>query len=56
LDGVFPPRSPTGPDGPEWTVEPAFPNLELTDTLVIASTPANDRIYAGSRNGLVLAR
>jgi len=55
LDGVFPPRAPNDPEGPDWTIVPAFPNLELTDTLAIASTPTDDRIYVGSRNGLVVS-
>ncbi|HSN83660.1 MAG TPA: PQQ-dependent sugar dehydrogenase, partial [Polyangiales bacterium] len=33
---------------------PAFTNIALTDTLVIASAPNDDRIYVGSRNGLVV--
>jgi uncharacterized repeat protein (TIGR03806 family) len=55
LGGVFPSRTPTGDAVSQWSVEPAFPSLELTDTLVIASNPSNDRLYVGSRNGLVVS-
>lgn len=55
LDGVFPTRTPSGPGSSDWTIVPAFPNLELTDTLVISSNPDNNRIYVGSRNGLIVS-
>ncbi len=55
LDGVFPTRTPSFPGSSVWEIVPAFPNLDLTDTLVIAANPANDRIYVGSRNGLVVS-
>jgi uncharacterized repeat protein (TIGR03806 family) len=55
LNGVFPPRTPNWPGSSEWTVVAAFPNLDLTDTLVIASNPADDRLYVGSREGLIVS-
>ncbi|HSN85087.1 MAG TPA: PQQ-dependent sugar dehydrogenase [Polyangiales bacterium] len=55
LDGVLPPRTPNWPGSSDWTIVPAFPNLDLTDTLVIAANPGNDRIYVGSREGLIVS-
>lgn len=55
LNGVLPSRTPSGPGSSEWDVEPAFPNITLTDTLVVTAAPTGDRIYAGSRNGLVVS-
>jgi len=55
LDGVFPTRTPNWPGSSQWTVGAAFPNLDLTDTLVIASNPADDRVYVGSREGLIVS-
>lgn len=55
LDGALPPRAPNFPGSANWTVVPAFPNLDLIDTLVIASNPSDDRIYVGSREGLVVS-
>ena len=55
LDGVFPTRTPSGPGSSDWTIVPAFPNLELSDTLVISSNPTVDRLYVGSRNGLIVS-
>jgi hypothetical protein len=55
LDGVLPPRTPNWPGSSQWTVVPAFPNLDLTDTLVVASNPSNDWIYVGSRDGLIVS-
>ncbi|MGB8224857.1 MAG: PQQ-dependent sugar dehydrogenase [Polyangiales bacterium] len=55
LDGVFPPRTPNWPGSSQWSVGAAFPNLALNDTLAIASNPADDRIYVGSRDGLIVS-
>ena len=55
LDGVFPTKTPNRPGGSEWTVSAAFPNLNLADTLVITSNPADDRIYVASRDGLIVS-
>ena len=55
LDGVFPSRTPHWPGGSQWTVSAAFPNIDLTDTLAIASNPANNRLYVGSRDGLIVS-
>ncbi len=55
LDGVLPPRTPNSPGSSQWTIVPAFPNLNLASTLVIASNPGDDRVYVGSQDGLVVA-
>jgi len=55
LDGVLPPRTPNEPGGSMWTIGEAFPSLNLTDTLVIAANPSNDRLYVGSRDGLIVS-
>jgi hypothetical protein len=34
-------------------VVPAFPNLTLPDPLVIAMSPADTRLYVGSRDGQI---
>ncbi|MGB5810943.1 MAG: PQQ-dependent sugar dehydrogenase, partial [Polyangiales bacterium] len=53
LDGVLPARSPSSPASTDWRVADAFPALELSDTVVIASNPATDLLYVGSRDGLI---
>lgn len=56
LDGVFPTRAPQGSLG--WTVTPAFPDLAptvLPTALVIASNPADDRVYVGSLDGQIIS-
>ncbi|MGB5522898.1 MAG: DUF4215 domain-containing protein [Polyangiales bacterium] len=55
LDSVFPSTTPIAPGTGEWTIVPAFPNLALSNTLAIASNPADDRIYVSSQDGLVVA-
>ncbi len=55
FDGAFPSETPRTPQSANWMVVPAFPNLSLTQTLVIAPNPADDRIYVGSRDGLIVA-
>ena len=55
LNGAFPSRTPSGPGSSDWDVTPAFPSITLTDTLVVTSAPTGSRIYAGSRNGLVVS-
>jgi uncharacterized repeat protein (TIGR03806 family) len=55
LDGVFPPRTPNSPGSSTWAVTQAFANLNLGDALVISPNPnpTNDRLYVGTRDGLV---
>lgn len=55
FNGVFPPREPRWPGSVDWDVVPAFPNLNLSDTLVIVSNPADGRMYVGSRAGLLVS-
>jgi len=55
LSGVFPRRAPRDPASVQWEVVPAFPNLVLPDPLVIATNPANTRLYVGSRDGRVVS-
>jgi len=55
LDGTLPPRTPNSPGSSQWTTVPAFPNLGVTNTIVISSNPGDDRIYVGSQDGLVVA-
>lgn len=55
LDGALPPRTPNAPGSGQWATVPAFPNLNLADTLVIARSPADDRMYVGSQAGVVVA-
>ena len=56
LNGVMPPRTPADPASSQWDVTTAFPNLPaLNTTLVIASTPANNRLYVASRGGSIVS-
>ncbi len=55
LDGVLPPRTPNGPASSTWTIEEAFPALNLANTLVITANPSDDRLYVGSRDGLIVS-
>ncbi|MDH3845549.1 MAG: PQQ-dependent sugar dehydrogenase, partial [Myxococcales bacterium] len=55
LDGALPPRTPNSPGSSQWTTVPAFPNLDVTNTIVISSNPGDDRIYVGSQDGLIVA-
>jgi uncharacterized repeat protein (TIGR03806 family) len=55
LNGVFPPRAPRDPASAQWDVVPAFPNLTLPDPLVIATSPADTRLYVGSRDGQIVS-
>ena len=55
FDAVFPTRTPLDPATAQWDVVPAFPNLTLDQPLVIATSPADDRLYVGSRDGHVVA-
>jgi uncharacterized repeat protein (TIGR03806 family) len=55
FDGAFPSTTPYAPGSGQWATVPAFPNLDLTNTLVIASNPADNRMYVGSREGVVVA-
>ncbi|RKT47467.1 glucose/sorbosone dehydrogenase [Thiocapsa rosea] len=56
IDGVFPPLTPGS--GSTYRVAPAFPNISQPNTLVVAPNPADrtpglDRLYVGSRAGIV---
>lgn len=51
LDGVLPSTTPQS--GDRWMVEDAFPNIDFTNTLVIASNPGDARLYVGTRDGLI---
>jgi uncharacterized repeat protein (TIGR03806 family) len=53
FDGVLPDRTPNSPTSSTWQVVPAFPNLLFDETTVIAASPASDRLYVGSRDGVV---
>ena len=53
LDGVFPVSTPNSAASATWSVTQAFPSLDLGDTLVISPNPANDKLYVGTRDGLV---
>lgn len=55
LNGVFPARAPRDPASAQWDVVPAFPSLSLPDPLVIATSPADERLYVGSRDGQIVA-
>ncbi|HSN82181.1 MAG TPA: PQQ-dependent sugar dehydrogenase, partial [Polyangiales bacterium] len=55
LDGALPPRTPGSLGDSQWTTVTAFPNLGITNTIVIASNPGDNRIYVGSQDGLVIA-
>jgi uncharacterized repeat protein (TIGR03806 family) len=51
LNGVLPSRTPTGVA--RWTVRPAFPALTFDDTTVIRPAPNSNRLYVGSREGVI---
>ncbi|MEM7434212.1 MAG: PQQ-dependent sugar dehydrogenase [Myxococcota bacterium] len=53
LDGVLPERSPTSPASAGWQTADAFPAVEFSGTVVIASNPAQDLLYVGSRDGVI---
>ena len=55
LNGIFPTLTPRDPATAQWAVVPAFPNLSLTDPLVIIPNPADDRLYVGSREGQIVS-
>jgi uncharacterized repeat protein (TIGR03806 family) len=55
FNGVFPTRTPRDPATAQWEVVPAFPNLALSQPLVIATSPADQRLYVGSRDGRIVA-
>ena len=56
LNGVMPPRTPQDPGSSQWDIATAFPNLPaLPETLVMASTPSNNRLYVGSRAGSIVS-
>ncbi len=60
LDGALPKMTPQ-PDGSGssggsgWKVVDAFPNLKLPQTLMIASNPSDNRLYVGSRKGVIVS-
>ena len=53
FDGIFPTSTPNSLDSAAWDVVPAFPGLNLGNTLVISSNSSVDRIYAGTREGVI---
>ncbi|HEX2485776.1 MAG TPA: PQQ-dependent sugar dehydrogenase, partial [Myxococcota bacterium] len=55
MNGVFPTTTPRDPASAQWDVVPAFPNISLTDPLVIVTNPANNRLYVGSREGVIVS-
>jgi uncharacterized repeat protein (TIGR03806 family) len=55
LNGAFPARAPRDPANAQWDVVPAFPNLAIPDALVIATSPADERLYVGSRDGRIVS-
>jgi uncharacterized repeat protein (TIGR03806 family) len=55
LNGVFPPRTPLAPGSSPWQVAEAFPDLPITNALVIVPNPADDRLYVGSIDGVIVS-
>jgi len=55
LNGVLPPHTPHDPANVQWDIVPAFPNIALTDPLVIVTNPADNRLYVGSREGNIVS-
>jgi mono/diheme cytochrome c family protein len=55
LDGALPPRAPLAPGGVQWKVVDAFPDLPVTNALVIAHNPADDRLYVGTQAGTLVS-
>jgi uncharacterized repeat protein (TIGR03806 family) len=55
LNGALPSRTPNSPGSSSWTTVPAFPLLDVTNTIVISSNPGDDRLYVGSQDGLIVA-
>ena len=55
LNGVMPSRTPQSPGSSNWTVVDAFPDLVLPNTLVIEPNPSNNRLYVGSRSGVIVS-
>jgi hypothetical protein len=55
LDGALPPRAPLAPSGARWRVVDAFPDLPITNALVIAHNPSDDRLYVGSQAGALVS-
>jgi uncharacterized repeat protein (TIGR03806 family) len=53
LNGVFPETTPRA--GGAWAVADAFPRVDVTDTTVIVPNPRDNRLYVGSRDGLIVS-
>ncbi|MGH0034638.1 MAG: PQQ-dependent sugar dehydrogenase [Myxococcota bacterium] len=53
FDGALPTRTPNSPTSSSWQVVPAFPNLLFDETTVITASPSSNRLYVGSRDGVV---
>ncbi|WP_040733886.1 putative Ig domain-containing protein, partial [Thiocapsa marina] len=51
VNGAFPSTTPTA--GNDWHVEDAFPHIAVTNTTVIAPNPNDNRLYVGSRDGVI---
>jgi uncharacterized repeat protein (TIGR03806 family) len=55
LDGMFPRNTPGSLPGSQWASVDAFPGINLQNTIVLASNPGDDRIYASSQDGLIVS-
>ncbi|MEM7135721.1 MAG: PQQ-dependent sugar dehydrogenase [Myxococcota bacterium] len=55
LNGVLPTTTPSAIVDGDWSTTVAFPNLDLGNVIAISANPGDDRIYAGSLEGLVVA-
>jgi hypothetical protein len=55
LDGTLPTRTPSSPASTTWDLVDAFPSLSLPNTLVIQPNPDDDRLYVGSRAGVIVS-
>lgn len=53
LNGILPSETPNDYTQLGWAVVPAFPGVTFDDTTVIASNPANGRLYVASRSGVI---
>jgi glucose/arabinose dehydrogenase len=58
LNGVFPPRTPNALSSQQWAIGAAFPSLpQLQDTMAVLQSPnpADNRLYAASREGVIVS-
>ncbi len=54
LDGVMPDKTPQDPGSSTWQVVDAF-QVAVPNTLVIEPNPADNRLYVGSRGGVIVS-